>query len=202
MGKQVRYFKQIEAHLEKRYGREKTAVIMNRAFERYEKIVDENRDEPKAYHMHTRQRIYPAIAMFDAMIENGIGREETASFLIGYYKWRSEKLVPFIQRSFKIPGLYRIVPKLFFRLTEMSFGSSAGFSSKDRYVSKTEMRLNMTGCPYNDKCRQYGCPEIVRGFCDADDICYGNMHPKISWDRTKTLGYGADACDFRVHIRE
>ena len=48
----------------------------------------------------------------------------------------------------------------------------------------------------------YGCPEIVKGFCDADDICYGNMHPKISWDRTKTIGYGDDICDFKVHIKE
>ena len=32
--------------------------------------------------------------------------------------------------------------------------------------------------------------EIVKGFCDADDICYRKMHPKISWDRAKTIGYG------------
>ncbi|WP_035799127.1 hypothetical protein [Butyrivibrio sp. NC3005] len=30
---------------------------------------------------------------------------------------------------------------------------------------------------------KYGCPEIVKGFCDADDICYANMHSKLSWDR-------------------
>ena len=86
--------------------------------------------------------------------------------------------------------------------TEKSFGSQAGFASENKYLSKTEMRFDMVKCPYHDTCVKYGCPEIVKGFCDADDICYGNMHPKISWDRTKTIGYGDDICDFKVHIKE
>lgn len=53
-----------------------------------------------------------------------------------------------------------------------------------------------------DMCVRYGCPEIVRGFCDADDVCYGNMHPKVAWERTKTLGYGFDVCDFKIRIKE
>lgn len=68
-------------------------------------------------------------------------------------------------------------------------------------MAKQVRYFNMTRYPYNDACTKYGCPEIVRGFCDADDICYGNMHPKISWDRIKTLGYGYDVCDFKVHIK-
>lgn len=28
------------------------------------------------------------------------------------------------------------------------------------------------------------------------------MHPRISWDRTKTIGHGDGVCDFKVHIRE
>ena len=28
------------------------------------------------------------------------------------------------------------------------------------------------------------------------------MHPKLSWDRTKTIGHGDEVCDFRVHIIE
>ena len=43
---------------------------------------------------------------------------------------------------------------------------------------------------------KYGCPEIVAGFCRADDEAYGHMHPKLKWGRTKTLGQGGDCCDF------
>lgn len=201
MAKNVRYLDQIVSHLEDKYGSGKTRSIMTKALRRYDELIEENKDEPKEYYMHTRQRIYPAIAVFDAMTDEGIEREEAAEFLINYYKWRSAGMASKIKAIFRIPGLYKVVPKFFFNMTEKSFGPQAGFASEDKYLSKTEMRFNMVKCPYFDKCEQYGCPEIVRGYCDADDICYGNMHPKLSWDRTGTLGYGYDVCDFGIHIK-
>lgn len=58
MAREVKYLKQVVAHLEKRYGSEKTKAIMAKALKRYDEIVEENRDEPEVYHMHTwwRQR--------------------------------------------------------------------------------------------------------------------------------------------------
>ena len=202
MAKQVRYLKQVVSHLENSYGLEKAKAIMDKALKRYDEIVEENINEPKEYHIHTRERIYPAIAVFDAMISESISRQEAASFLTDYYKWRSSSLAPIIRKAFSIPGLYKLVPKIFMSLTNKSFGPQAGFKSVDQYSSKTEARFNMVKCPYFDKCKQYGCPEIAGGFCDADDICYGNMHPKISWDRTKTIGHGAEMCDFKIHIKQ
>jgi len=202
MAKQVRYFTQIVGHLNREFGQEKSEAIMAKALQRYDELLEENKDEAKECYMHTRERIYPAIACFDALLSEGVERKKAADLIVDYYKWRSGKLAPFIQKAFKIPGLYRIVPKFFMGMTEKSFGPKAGFASKDHFVSKEEVRLNMTKCPYFDKCKQYGCTEIVRGFCDADDICYGHMHPKLSWDRTKTIGYGYDVCDFKVRIRQ
>ncbi|MBP1529010.1 MAG: L-2-amino-thiazoline-4-carboxylic acid hydrolase [Erysipelotrichaceae bacterium] len=202
MAKQVRYFTQIVGHLNREFGQEKSEAIMAKALQRYDELLEENKDEAKECYMHTRERIYPAIACFDALLSEGVERKKAADFIVDYYKWRSGKLAPFIKKAFKIPGLYRIVPKFFMGITEKSFGPKAGFASKDHFVSKDEVRFNMTRCPYFEKCKQYGCTEIVRGFCDADDICYGHMHPKLSWDRTKTIGYGYDVCDFKVRIRQ
>ena len=202
MTKQVRYFTQIVGHLNREFGQEKSEAIMAKALQRYDELLEENKDEAKECYMHTRERIYPAIACFDALLSEGVERKKAADFIVDYYKWRSGKLAPFIKKAFKIPGLYRIVPKFFMGMTEKSFGPKAGFASKNHFVSKDEVRLNMTRCPYFEKCKQYGCTEIVRGFCDADDICYGHMHPKLSWDRTKTIGYGYDVCDFKVRIRQ
>ncbi len=202
MAKQVRYLRQVESHLAGKYGSEKAQAIMMKAQKRYDELVDENRNEPKEYHMHTRERIYPSIAVFDALLDEGADRKEAEDFVTGYYRWRSGGMASKIQVIFKIPGLYKIVPKFFFNMTQKSFGPKAGFASENGYLGKGEMRFDMVKCPYYDKCLQYGCPEIVKGFCDADDICYGNMHPKISWDRTKTIGHGDRVCDFKVHIRE
>ena len=109
---------------------------------------------------------------------------------------------PKLKAIMKIPGLYKVAPKFFYSMTRKSFGPQAGFASDNIHLGKNDMGFDMTKCPYNDNCVKYGCPEIVKGFCDADDICYGNMHPKLVWGRTKTLGHGGDVCDFRISIKE
>lgn len=202
MAKRVRYLVQIVPHLQERFGTSTADAIMQKALTRYDELLEENSDEPKAYYMHTHERIYPAIAVFDAMTSEGIDRAETADFLVNYYTWRAGGMASKIKALFKIPGLYKIVPKFFFSMTDKSFGPQTGFASTDKFLAKDEMRLNMVRCPYMDTCVRYGCPEIVRGFCDADDVCYANMHPKVSWERTKTLGYGYDVCDFKVRIKK
>ncbi len=201
MAKQIRYLRQVDLHLEKKYGSERAQSIMSKTLSRYDELLEENKDEPKAYYMHTRERIYPSIALFDALLAEGIERKEAEDFVTDYYRWRSREMASKIKALFKIPGLYKIVPKFFFKLTQKSFGPQAGFKSENQYLGKSEMRFDMVRCPYYDKCLQYGCPEIVKGFCDADDICYGDMHPKVSWDRTKTIGHGDGVCDFKVHIK-
>lgn len=200
--KRVKYLVQLALHLEARFGETKAQAIVSSAFVRYDELLEENGDEPKAYHMHTRERIYPAIAAFYAMLGEGVDRAEAADFLVGYYTWRAGGMARVIKILLRIPGLYKVIPKLFFSMTQKAFGPQAGFAAKDSHLSKDEMRLNMVRCPYMDACVRYGCPEIVRGFCDADDVCYGDMHPKLTWERTKTLGYGFDACDFRIRIKK
>lgn len=202
MAKQVRYLKQVASHLENRYGTQKAKAIMAKALKRYDELVEENKDEPKEYYMHTRERIYPSIAVFDALLAEGIGRKEAEDFVTDYYRWRASGMASKIKAIFKIPGLYKVVPKFFFSMTQKSFGPQVGFKAENQYLGKGEMHFDMVKCPYYEKCLHYGCPEIVKGFCDADDICYGSMHPKISWDRTKTIGHGDGVCDFKVHIKE
>lgn len=202
MAKQVRYFRQVVPHLEEKYGKDKAQVILTKALERYDKLLDENKDEPKAYYMHTRERIYPSIAVFDALCAEGASRKEAEDFVTDYYRWRSGTMASKIKAIFKIPGIYKIVPKVFYSMTEKSFGPQAGFASENQFLSKSEMRFDMVRCPYHDICTRYGCSEIVKGFCDADDICYGNMHPRLSWERTKTIGRGDGVCDFKVRVKE
>lgn len=202
MAEKVKYLDGIVSHLEKRFGAEKATAVIDKAWQRYAELIEENKDEPKAYYTHTRQRIYPAISMFDALISEGVSRDETIEFLLGYSAFRAESMAPLVKRILKIPGLYKRVPKFFFNMTQKNFGPHMGFTSENQYVDEKEMHFDMIVCPYNDKCTQYGCPEIVKGFCNGDDILYGEMHPKLSWERTKTLGYGDDVCDFKIRIKD
>lgn len=195
-----RYLDELRPLLEKQYGKSLADRISTDAWKRYAEICAENPDEPKKVHMHTRKRIYPACAAFDAMLKNGFSRKETAEFLNGYYTKRAASVGEKIRKAMKIPGLYKLVPKFFAKMTASSFGEAAGFRAREYPAKKGEMRFDMLVCPYYDKCARYGCPEIVAGFCRADDVCYGNMHQKLKWGRTKTLGQGGDCCDFKLTV--
>ncbi len=81
MAKQIRYLKQVTPHLEDQFGAERANAIMKKALKRYDELIDENRDEPREYYMHTRERIYPSIAVFDALLDEGIERSEAEAFV-------------------------------------------------------------------------------------------------------------------------
>ena len=188
--------------LKERYGAEKAQDILKKAQKRYEVLLAENKDDPPAYSGQKRERIYPSIALFQALADAGMEREEAAAFVTGYHRRLAERAAPLIRTVLKIPGLYRLVPKLFFDTALKHCVPEAGFLSENRFLSKTEMHFDMVKCPYQDSCVRYGCPELVKGFCDTDDICYGNMHRRLFWGRTKTIGHGDALCDFSLRITE
>jgi len=202
MAKQANYLRHMAPRLKERYGAEKAQDILKKAQKRYEVLLAENKDDPPAYSGQKRERIYPSIALFHALVDAGTEREEAAAFVTGYYRRLAERAAPVIRTVLKIPGLYRLVPKLFLNTALKHCVPEAGFLTENRFLSKTGMRFDMVKCPYQDCCVRYGCPELVKGFCDTDDICYGNMHRRLFWGRTKTLGHGDALCDFSLRITE
>ena len=46
--------------------------------------------------------------------------------------------------------------------------------------------------------RRYGVPELTAIFCESDDVMYGNI-PHARWGRTKTIGRGAQVCNFSFY---
>lgn len=196
------YLKEIVPHLKEKYGAEKATTIIASAWKHFEAICAENPNEPKAYDMHTKDRIYPAIASLRAMTEAGIDRQESIDFLCNYYLWRAAGKAKMFKRMLKIPGFYKKMPGWWKKLTPKMFGEAAGFKSVWHEDPEWELRFDMVKCPYHEKCIAYGCPELCRAYCEADDVCYGDMHPKLVWGRTKTLWKGGDCCDFKMKIKK
>jgi len=201
MKRNCKFLKMLQPFILEKYGPEKTEIIMEKARNRYEEIVRENIHEPKKMYMHTRERIYPGIASFDAMVSEGISRQDATELLIYYYRKSSEKMAVWVRRLAALPGMYKRIPALFEKLTHKMFGEDSGFRAIYYDTPKTEMKIDMTFCPYFEICKKYGCPEIVPAYCESDDVCYGNMHPGLVWGRTKTLGKGGDCCDFRIKVK-
>ena len=181
-------------------GEEKAARIAKSAQKRYEDLLVENASDSQALRAHTFKRIYPAIAVYESFRTEGVEPEKAVWYIREYFQRFSAKVVPHIQRTIKVLGLAKIIPKLFTKISLRSFGPEAGFKYEFPETQGNEARFNIVSCPYYETCKRYGCPEITRAFCDGDDAGYGNLHPKLIWGRTKTIGRGGDCCNFLLHI--
>ena len=178
------------------------AERLNWALEkRLAELWEENAGATPEEKFHLESQILPGIAAYQ-VLQTVLPREEALATLHGYVEERAWKLRKGILGLMRIPGLWRRVPGLFAKGTRKFFGSAAGFAARELEVTGAVCRIDMTKCPYHDACVRYGCPELCPCFCDSDDITYGDLHPRLLWRRTETLGRGGGRCDFCLKIKE
>ena len=183
-------------------GEVKAAQIARSAQNRYEALRAENSSDSKELRPHSYKRIYPGIAVYEAMRSEGISQEKAVWYIREYFQRLAAKRVPFFQRAIKTFGLARKFPHLFVAGVKKSCQSNAGFVYELPESHYNEARINIVRCPYFEICKRYGCPEITSAYCDSDDAGYGNLHPNLIWGRTKTIGHGGDCCDFLLEYKE
>ena len=194
------YLKLVKEYYCKEYSSQELQEIIQDTRKKYDKFCKENDDESKELKVHTHKHIYPAIALHQVLMERGVDREKSYQQMIDFSDWRYQKTAQSIRNLMKIPGFYKLVPGIFYKAVRKMFGTEAGFRHRYHDCSKGTFCMDMMACPYFEVCRKNGCPEIAKVFCHVDDICYGNMHPKLIWGRTKTLARGGDCCDFKITI--
>lgn len=183
-------------------GKVKAAQIARSAQNRYEALRTENSSDSKELRSHSYKRIYPGIAVYEAMRAEGISQEKAVWYIREYFQRLAAKRVPFFQRAIKTFGLARKFPYLFVAGVKKSCQPNAGFVYELPESHGNEARINIVRCPYFEICKRYGCPEITSAYCDSDDAGYGNLHPSLIWGRTKTIGHGGDCCDFLLEYKE
>ena len=183
-------------------GKVKAAQIARSAQKRYEALRAENSSDSKELRSHSYKRIYPGIAVYEAMRAEDISQEKAAWYIREYFQRLAAKRVPFFQRAIKTFGLARKFPYLFMAGIKKSCQPNAGFVYELPESHDNEARINIVRCRYFEICKRYGCPEITSAYCDSDDAGYGNLHPNLIWGRTKTIGHGGDCCDFLLEYKE
>ena len=183
-------------------GKVKAAQIARSAQKRYEALRAENSSDSKELRSHSYKRIYPGIAVYEAMRAEDISQEKAVWYIREYFQRLAAKRVPFFQKVIKTFGLARKFPHLFVAGVKKSCQPNAGFVYELPESHDNEARLNIVRCPYFEICKRYGCPEITSAYCDSDDAGYGNLHPNLIWGRTKTIGHGGDCCDFLLEYKE
>ena len=159
----------------------------------------ENADANRERRFHLDSQLLPGIAVYETL-QRAMPKEEALETVHGYVENYARRAHRILVALLRIPGLYRLVPGFATRATRKVYGAAGGFASNELQTSGGVWRIDMTKCPYHDTCVQYGHPELCRCFCDSDDAAYDQLHRKLVWRRTKTLGRGDDRCDFCLKI--
>lgn len=196
--KKIIGIKSMPKSLQKRFIENGLSHMLDSIYIRTAELLEENSSASKALYTHLEQ-ILPCIAFYEALIKTTGSNKEALELFDRWAFDELEKLAAILRKVMKT-GLWRKTPAIFDSMIDKAFGSEAGFRGVRVDGAKVFAR-DMLVCPYFETCKRYGCPEITQFFCKSDDITYGNLHPKLVWGRTKTLGTGGDCCDFRLYIK-
>ena len=158
-------------------------------------LLDEHANDNKALKEESFYYILPAIAMYRTLkrFTSAPVSHFRAMWLQGAFAGAAYLQKRAQEDGFLEKWCQSITPK------EENAGA---FVFDIKHVSDIETEYHVLSCPYVRLCEAYGCPEIVTVFCDSDDISFGNIHPRLVWGRTKTIGRGDDVCDFKYTLTE
>ena len=181
---------------------EQGRCILSAARKEFDALCRSSGSFPPAFSSHTRNNIFPVAALYRSLLAEGLSREEAVDTADKAFEFKVTPAAEGIRSLLRFPGLYRLMPTIWKKAVGKLFGPDAGFEMTFYPTGGDRVRFDMTVCPYLEACRQLGCPELTPVFCHTDDICYGNMHPRLIWARTKTLARGGDCCDFDLFIKK
>ncbi|MDE7122188.1 MAG: L-2-amino-thiazoline-4-carboxylic acid hydrolase [Oscillospiraceae bacterium] len=150
--------------------------------------------------IHTVNQILPCIAFYKAVSEYTGKPEQAYAIIEEYFSKECALTAKKLQKLCGIPFVYKFVPRIMAVILHKFFGTQSGFEMIDRSIRRDVCHIDMIKCPYFSICSAHGYPELTTVFCNGDDTAYGNMHPRLSWERKKTLGRGDTCCDFILRI--
>lgn len=185
-----------------KYGQKQGLRISQFMAKEYLALCEQYKNAPHALERHTHKNIFPVVVTFRALLAEGIERQTAAEVAQDTFLELMNAPADSIRKLLKLPGVYRLMPRIWKMALPKLFGEDAGFRFHIYPTDHTHVKIDMFECPYLRICKELDCVDIAPCFCQSDDICYGNMHPKLIWNRTKTLARGNDVCDFDLYIQK
>ena len=153
----------------------------------------------EAIREHIQMKLLPPLAYYKALLSVGYSRTEALDYVRAEEKKTAEKKKESMSKVARLPfaySIYRIGVRKF--MTKNS--PEEGWKTEWVRCDGNEIHFNLHSCIYNDLCSKYGCPELCTVYCENDEIAFSGLLPKIRFERSGTLGNGAECCDF--HFRK
>ena len=186
----------MRAELEKHLTKEEADALWRQATERLSAILTRYADLPKGMRFHTESRIFPSAAIYLTAKER-LGEKTAFSIVENAAIELTEQLGKKLARMMRLPGMRTLFIRIWDPLVRKVFGPDNGFRNTFYPKQKGEYRMDVLACPYCRYFTELGCPELPRIYCENDERTYGHL-PGVAFERTGTLGKGADRCDFRI----
>ncbi len=189
----MNYFNCWKKYLNKRYKLDGTAII--RAAQRHHQTFNSTALSPnKQTRQIQQQRILPVAALYQALVEVTGDQKQAYAItetLVKASFFRVQlfgiRMLNYLPDPFPI---IRPVLRVMVRFSEMPNGQE--IIRDDRIC----FAVNVRQCFIYDTLLKIGSPELTPIFCATDDWLSAAM-PKVRWERTQTIGRGANLCDFK-----
>jgi len=186
----------IKAEMDKSFSKAQSDVLWSTATEKLDAILKQYESLPKGVHMHTDSRIFPSAAVY-LTVKPIVGAQKAYAIIENAAVRNCAGIAAKLEKLMRVPGMRSLFVRVWDPLTRKIFGSSCGFKNTFYPKEKGAYRMDVTACPYFHFFTELGCPELTKIFCENDERTYGNL-PGIKFTRTRTLGKGADRCDFYI----
>ena len=171
-------------------------------YQNVEKIYNElissaNYRESEAIKHHLITNLFPTMAYYKALLDNGYNIDTALSYVRKETKKSAGMKRIENQKMSKMPFTYLMYRLAVKGVMKKNFPDE-GFETEWIRCDKTEIHFDLHRCIYNDLTKEYEFPELCTVFCENDDIAFNGLMPKIRFERNGTLGQGMNKCDFHL----
>ena len=148
----------------------------------------------RANEISFKTRVLPGLSIYKALLEENDDREKVLDEVENLFR------AAFFTEMTQGIRLLNYLPNPFFVVRPV-----LKMMTRDEYVPGAQeivedtthcFAMNVYRCFILDTLTKLEAKELTALFCNTDDWLSEAL-PKVSWERTKTLGRGDDCCDFR-----
>ena len=186
----------VRANIDRQLPKEQADALWRQATQKLASIMARYADLPKGMRPHTDARIFPSAAIYLTAKER-LGQQAAYGIVEDAAVEQTARYAKKLAGLMQLPGMRGLFIRIWDPLTRKIFGPNNGFKNVFHPKEKGAFRMDILACPYFRYFTELGCPELTRIFCENDDWVYGNL-PGIAFERTGTLGKGAQRCDFCI----
>ena len=184
----------IRTEMDRHMPKAQSDALWQKATEKLDAYLMRYSSLSRGVHMHTDSRIFPSAAIY-LTLKDAVGQTVACQIIRDAAVQTCRPIEQKLQKLMKLPGMRSLFLKAWDPITKRVFGAGNGFVNVFYPKKAGEYRMDITACPYCRYFSELGCPELTEIFCDNDERIYGHL-PGLVFERSGTLGKGAERCDF------